>query len=471
MKHLRVVGLVTVVSAAVVLPVLPASAQKAGQSCKKLNEAKGNLVCTAKGSKRVWTAKPATTAAPTTVAAAPGATAAPAAAAGVKPVPGFDGKTIKIGVIANVATNPSFPSSALFADGGKALYAGFDSYIKGVNDKGGIGGKYKIEQKFKDAYYDAGETKKAYAEMKADSAMIGFIYGTPNTQALRDDLKSDNLIGTPISLDAEWVTNENIMPVGTTYQSHAINVVDWYIKEGGGAGKTLCALTIAPNPYGVAFEEGYEFASKKMGFKSGGKFRWSTADAVAQQLKDAKCDAVANAISGELHMSPLLLAGTKIGFEPLYLSSSPSFASRRVTPETSNQYGKQVVVVIDGAQWGDTSVPGMKAHMDAIQKYYPEYIGNVNPATMWGWAIAAADVALLEKAVALGDLSKEGMKKALAQVGDVSTGGVYPTFKYVAQGQRVAPTSNYVMKVDITTPGSLKLVKAWESPVAKEYKR
>jgi hypothetical protein len=444
----------------------PAQAQKVNDKCTKVGTVKNGLICKQVKNKRVYQKQAA---APTTAKPVAGAT--PAAAAGLAPARGFDGKTIKVGYIGNVATSPQFPSSALFADGGKALTAGYNAYISRINDAGGIAGKYKVDVDFKESFYDAAEAAKKYAELKDSSIMIGQIYGTPLTQALRDSLKRDQQIGSPISLDGEWVTGEQFLPIGTTYQSHAINGVEWYLKEGGGAGKTICSLTIAPNPYGAAFEEGYEFIAKKVTFKNGGKFRYSSPDAVAQQLKDAKCDAVANAISGELHMPALLAAGDKIGYNPLYISSSPSFASRRVTPANSKLFGDQVIVVGDGAQWNDLKIPGMKDFMADITKYANEYIGSPNPAALWGWAQARSVVALLENAVKLGDLSPAGMAKALATLGKVDHGGVYPAWDYGTPASRVAPTQTWIGKVDISTPGGIANIKIWDSPIAKEYKR
>jgi Periplasmic binding protein len=467
-RHAGVISF-AVIAVAGMVATSPAQAAKAkaNDKCTKVGAVKDGLVCTQVKNKRTYQ-KPA--AAPTTVKAAPGATT-PASAAGLAPARGFDGKTIKVGYLGNVSTSPQFPSSALFADGGKALTAGFTAYMSRINDAGGIAGKYKVDVNFKEMFYDAAEAAKKYTEIKDDSVLIGQIYGTPATQALRDSLKRDNLIASPISLDAEWVTGDNFLPIGTTYQAHAINGVEWYLKEGGGAGKTICSLTIAPNPYGAAYEEGYDFVAKKVTFKNGGKFRWSSADAVAQQLKEAKCDAVANAISGELHMPALLTAGDKIGYNPIYISSSPSFASRRVTSANSKLFGDQVIIVGDGAQWGDPKIPGMKDFIADITKYADEYVASPNPAALWGWAQARTVVALLENAVKLGDLSPAGMGKALATLGKVDHGGVYPAWDYTTPSTRVAPTPNWIGKADVSIAGAIANIKQWDSPVAKEYKR
>ncbi len=370
-RPIRIVGASAAFAmAALALPALSASAQtvKAGQRCTKLGEVRNGLTCVREGARRVYRAA----AAPTTAApAAGGGAAKPATPAGLATARGFDGKTFKVGYIGNVSTNASFPSSALFADGGKALTAGYNAAISRLNDAGGIAGKYKIDVQFKETYYDAGEAAKAFAELKDNVALIGQIYGTPLTQALRDPLKQANLIGSPISLDFEWVVGDQFLPVGATYQSQIINIIDWYMKEGGGAGKRICSLSIAPNPFGVAMEEGYDWAVAQLKLNAGPKIRWTTPDATAQQLKNANCDIVATAISGEAHTPPLLTSADKIAYNPIILGVSPTFASRRVTPDNSTLFGKQVFIAIDGAQWGDTSFPGMKEHMADIQKYAP----------------------------------------------------------------------------------------------------
>jgi hypothetical protein len=456
MKH-SIRTTVTVASALAAVSGLalvgPASAAtvKAGQKCTKVGEVKNGLVCKQVGNKRTYQKQAA---APTTAAAVVGA-ATPAPAAGIAAARGFDGKTIKVGYLGNVATSP----------------AGFNAYISRINEAGGIGGKYQVDVLFKEAYYDAAESVKKYTELKDDVVMIGQVYGTPGTQAIRDSLKRDNMVASPISLDAEWVTSDSYLPIGTTYQAHAINLADWYLKEGGGAGKTLCSLSIAPNPYGIALEEGYDFAAKKLGFKNGGRFRFTTADATAQQLKDAKCDGVVTAISGELHTSPLLSAGEKISYFPTYLSSSPTFASRRVTSANSKLYNDQVIVAIDGAQWGDSAIPGMKDFLADMGKFAPQYIGAPNPAAIWGYVQARTVVAALNNAVKLGDLSPDGIKKAIASLGKVTYDGLYPDWNYTTPAQRVAPSQIHVARADVSVKGALQDIKVYDSAAAKEYRR
>jgi Periplasmic binding protein len=468
MKRLISIGAVLSTAAILAVPALPATAAvKAGQSCKKLGEVKNGLTCTKQGTKRVYKGAPVTTvAAPPSAGATPTTAAAPA---GLANVPGFDGKTINIGYLGNVSANDQFPNSLLFADGGKALTAGFNAVVDRLNASGGIAGKYKLKPIFKETYYTPAEIVKAYNEIKNDVVMIGQIYGTPGTQTLVKSLAEDNMVGSPISLDSAWVKNPNILPVGGVYQAQAINLIDYSIKEAGQAGKTFCSLALA-GAYGDAGDAGFTFAAAKLNLKVGVRIKASTAPAQAQQLKDGKCDVVIATISGESGMTPMLTETAKLDYFPLFYGLGPSFAARSITPANSAQYAKQVVIANDAPQWGDTSIPGMKSFIDDMKKSAPQLIGNPNGAAIWGQANARAVIALLEKAVANNDLSRDGIKKALSQVGPVKNDGMFPDWDYGAPADRVGPAQSYMAVPDISVPGGLRVIKAFTSDIAKQYK-
>ena len=470
MKHITRALVVLGTAAVVALPSLPsfAATAKAGAKCRKVGEVVGALTCTQKGKSRIYVKAAA---APATTAPVAGATAATTAApaAGLATVPGFDGKTITIGYLGNVAASPQFPSSAFFADGGKSLTAGYNAYIARINDAGGIAGKYKINVVFKETYYDVGEATKAYTDVKDKVVMIGQIYGTPLMQALSKPLLQDNLIATPISLDAAWLRDPSALPVGGTYQAQAINLIDYYLKEGGGAGKKICSVALN-SAYGLAGEEGFEFALKDLKFTSGPKIKWSSADAVMGQMKSEKCDAIVATISGELHTPSMISSGAKIDYTPTILALGPSFASKTVVPSNSEAFGKQVITIGDGTQWGDESVPGMKQHMADLRKYAPEQINVPNPATEWGYTQAQTVVALLEKGVANNDLSRAGLKKAMDTLGKVDTGGMFAQWTYGPVATRSAPSDNVMYKVDLSSRGALTAIKPYNSKSAQAYK-
>ena len=469
MKHITRALLVLGTASAVALPSLPAlsASAKPGSKCRKVGEVVGGLTCVTKGKSRVY----AKVAAPVTtkgavIASGNAATPTPAGPANV---PGFDGRTITLGYLGNVSSSPQFPNSALFADGGKSFTAAYNAVISRVNDAGGIAGKYKIDNLFRETYYDAGEATKAYTEVKDKVVMISQIYGTPLTQALSKTMATDGMTGAPVSLDAAWVKDPAMLPVGATYQAQAINLIDYYLKEGGGTGKKICSVALN-SAYGLAGEEGFDFALKELKFNAGPKVKWSSGDAVMGQLKNEKCEAVLATISGEFHTPGMVSAGTKIDYAPTILAVGPAFAVKTLVPANSDAFGKQVIVATDSTQWGDESVPGMKQHMADLRKYAPQEIQVPNPATVWAAAQAMTVVALLEKAVSNGDLSRAGLRKAMAELGTVPMGGMFPEWNYVAPGGRVAPSASVINRADAAARGGLTAIKAYNSAAAKAYK-
>jgi Periplasmic binding protein len=452
----------------VAMPAANAATAKAGAKCTKLGEVKNGLTCVAKGKSRVYAAAAAAT---TTVpAASSGAAATPAPAAGLANVPGFDGKAINVGYLGNVSVNAQFPASASFATGGKSLTAGYNAAMSRLNDNGGIAKKYKVNTVFKETYYTPSEVVKGYAEIKNNVVMIGQIYGTPQAQVLSKSLAEDNLVGSPISLDSAWVNDPSMLPVGSTYQAQAINLLDWYVKDGGGAGKTVCAISLANNAYGNAGEAGFDYGVAQLKLKVGTKIKTSTNPAAASALKAAGCEGIVATISGEAQTPGLLSEMAKLDYFPTILALGPSFAVTTVVPSNSVAFQKQVIVATDNSQFGDEKIPGMKAFMSDIRKYAPQEIGTPNAAAIWGWVQARTVIALLEKAVANNDLSKAGMRNALATLGKVDNEGIFPNWNYVEPAKRVGPSADIISGVDISVPGGLIVKKTVDSAAAQSYR-
>ena len=254
------------------------AAAKKGAACKAAGAVEGKFTCTTVGRKKTWQATPV--AAPTSAAPAAAAGAAPAAApAGLANVPGFDGKTISLAHLGNVAAGP-------FAVGGKALTAGFNSYINDYNDKGGVAGKYKINPIFVETEYSPDLASQKYAQLKDKVVMVSQIYGTPLVVALATKLDQDNMIGSPISLDVQWARDASYLPIGGGYQYHAIDVIDWAVNQAGAAGgkaKKYCAVAHT-GPYGDAGMGGYDFAVKALGLTTGPTVRIAGAEANMAKL-------------------------------------------------------------------------------------------------------------------------------------------------------------------------------------------
>ena len=104
-----------------------------------------------------------------------------------------------------------------------------------------------------------------------------------------------------------------------------------------------------------------------------------------------------------------------------------------------------------------------------IQKYKPDqapdyYFG-------FGYNEMNAVTQVLEQAVKMGDLSREGIKKAMDSIGTLTFQGLSGDYKYGTADNRVPPTKSSIFKINPAKPIGIEKVKLnFESAAAKKYK-
>ncbi|HSO96996.1 MAG TPA: ABC transporter substrate-binding protein [Acidimicrobiia bacterium] len=388
-------------------------------------------------------------------------------------VPGFDGKTIKLGVLT--------PLSGIASVIGKPLTNGNQTYWDAVNAAGGVGGKYKVQLSTKDpntaaasdTKYDTATALQGYDQIKTDVVAFQQVLGTQIMQAVLQRLKADQLTAAPATLDSLWVKVPQLVPIGAPYQVEAANGFDYYINKGGGKGKKICAL-VQDDDYGTAGLQGLNAAAKQLKFTvaSTAKFAATATDVSAQvgQLADAKCDAVFLASLPNVTGS---IVSKMIGrsFTPQILALAPSWLSGfESSPDSGAFYAQHFWLLSEGPNWGDTSVPGMAKMLGDLQKYSPDQ--KPDQYFAFGYAESWAMDQVLEQAVKNGDLSKAGIQKALKQVGTLKFQNLVGDYLYGSSAaNRNPPRDTTIFKVVNGKPVGLDiLVPSFVSPTAKALK-
>ncbi len=380
------------------------------------------------------------------------------------PAPGFDGTTINVGIISDF--------SGPVALAGIPLAAGFQVYVDYVNSQGGVAGRYPIETIQADSTYNPTTGVQVYNEIKDDVAVIGHIAGTAVVNAILESLKADDLIASPASVDAFWVREPNLLPWGSPYQIEAINGLDWWINEGGGSADQVFCTFIQDDPYGAAGQAGAEFAAEKLGFEIAETARYVVGDAdyssQVQQLQSAGCEvvflvAVPNVTGAALGIS------AQSGFAPQWIGTLATWINALLAAEPLVPYlESQLVIIGEGATWGDDGVPGMAEMIAHLEEFNPEQAPDYY--FIFGYIQALATVALLEQAVANGDLSREGMKAALEDLGTVSFGGLTGDFTYGPAADRQPPTESTIFRVNTAVPNGIEaIVVNYESEFAGDF--
>ncbi len=372
-----------------------------------------------------------------------------------KATTGFDGKTIKLGVLT--------PLSGPVAVIGLPLTAGNQVWFDKLNAAGGIGGKYKVQLVERDTRYDAPTAVQGYNRLKGDVAAFAQILGTGIIQAVLPQLKRDKVVAAPATLDSAWVREPNLTPVSAPYQVQAANALFYWTRtEGKGGDKKVCGI-FQDDGYGEAGHEGITFAAEKLGLKLAAdvKYRVGDKDFTGQitQLKNAKCDMVW--ISGLPTETGAILGTAAQGkFAPRWIAQSPSWVEALAKSPLKPYLEARFWLVSEGAEWGDTSVKGMTDLIAAKKEFPPKSkVADGDLYFSFGYNQARALTAVLEKAVEDGDLSHEGILKAVEETGTISFDGLVGDYEYGPIEDRNPSRLSSIFAIDASGPFGLKALK------------
>ena len=374
--------------------------------------------------------------------------------------PGFDGTTITLGAIT--------PETGIAQIIGKPLTNGNQVYWEGVNAKGGVGGKYKVKLDIRDSQYTPQVAVQAYAAMKGNVAMFQQILGTAIVNAILPNLKSDDLVAAPASLDSFWVPEQNLLPIGAPYQIQAINALSYYVDKNG-KDKKVCGL-FQDDPYGEAGREGLEFGAKELGVTLGAMatFKQGDNDFSGQLNAVRGCDAVW-LTSLPTEMAKIVGAAAQSNFTPQWLAQSPTFVTAFTKSALAPYMSQHFLIASDNAEWGDTAVPGMKQLLDDVAKFKPDQAPD--GYFEFGYAQAWAVGQVLEAAVKNGDLSHKGIIEAMNGLDKVDVGGLFGDYTWGPPDKRNPPRATSMFAIDPAAPAGAKAVeKTIESDAAKAFK-
>ncbi len=433
--------------------------------------------CTKVGKKFQWIV-----AAPTTTIATPTLT----------PTAGFDGTTIRLGVL-TTKTNP------VWGQIGKVLTAAMESHIAAINKRGGIAGKYKIELVVKETNYDPVETAN---QLRATSDnVVGYlsILGTPNVEAVEALLRERNIVASPASQDARWALSPNLLPIANSYQIQAINGLSYFIEQFAAnpallttttnpvtnpptpppppappGGPIVCAVSVATS-FGDAGSEGFRFAQERLKFAAGPIAQIAPTETnlatTAAQLRDAGCQGVLVTVAPQQTLA-LAVSAKQIGFTPRWIIMGASFSEKIITSQTGPIFEQNAWVVSDGSAWGDPTVPGManlsKELIAANNRFWTE---NPDTGLTYGFVQSLVWERLLERSVERSDLSHAGVLAASKEIGAVDTQGLSAPIDY-NQSVRLSNARSTIFSVDASFRNALRVANpSYSSPVGQAYRK
>jgi ABC-type branched-subunit amino acid transport system substrate-binding protein len=374
----------------------------------------------------------------------------------VKTGPGVTADTISLGVLTDM-TGP-FSATSLIR------IKGYELFLGQLNDRGGICGR-KVEMKQADHGYDVNRALAEYFEL--EPRVLGFldITGAPMTEAIEPDLMQTRAIAAPASWSAGLLGNPHMVVVGTTYDLDVINGLD-HVKRSGliDDGDTIGHIHV-DSDYGRNALEGSTFAAGQWGMRLIAKAVPETADVVAQvgELKAAGAKAVFLSTSPQQTATAVATA-ERLGWDVPFLVNAVGYDPMILESPAAAAVVKRVQVVSPIAPFA-TDLPGPRAVAEAFTREYPdlEPTGSVDH----GYVIGMAFAAILEKACAERDLTRDGVLRAFQDTNKVDTDSLTGQLRFSLVG-RPSSTQSYIARPDPATPGGLAVVAGlFESDLVK----
>ena len=367
-----------------------------------------------------------------------------------------DNGCIYLGVISDLSDGP-FAALAIPA------VAGALEFWNTVNAEGGVAG-FDVAitaENTVDARYNPSEHVEGYVEIEPNILMLAQSLGTPQTQAALPQYIEDNMVAVPATWWSGWAFPENdgnglVLETGVSYCLEAMNDVDFVVGQLGT--DFSYAVVGFPGDYGGDYAAGVDVGAEANGLgeptfqltqvplSAGG----DVSEAVSQILANAPD--VVFITTGPLELAQTMGGVFGAGGQALFVGTHPTWNPGLVAQEA-------LLPALQAAYFQSGFVPGWfgeseghdkaRAAAEAIDQSPNEWFLN-------GWASQYPVKALIENAVANGDLTRAGVVAAIQQLDDVSFEGMLPNQSYVGSPNDVAPRQSIINQVDAAAPGGTK---------------
>lgn len=381
-------------------------------------------------------------------------------------VPGFDAatKTITVGSMV--------PTSGIWAPAATNI-TGAEAYFHRATQPGGPLEGFTVKVKNVDTQYNPSVAVPLYNSLKSNVLMFTNVLGSAITSALLPQMKTDNILAVPASSDEKLISNPNLVPFGPFYATYHAAGLQYLAEKEGLKDATYCAL-LQDDDFGTQVENGFNFAAKELNLKTGAAVRYPNGlqDFTPQisKLKEAGCGVVDLGGAGATIQNAAVRA-VQLNFDARWLAGNTAYNASLATGPAADYIKQNVRFVVTGTEWGDASAAGQKMMEADIAAVDPQAKPVAN-SYQTGYMAARTTVAVLEKAIKAGDLSREKLldvAKSLGTVDDMGLAG--GAFNYgQSLNERKSGSAVSIFTVDESAKTGLKLKEyGFQSAVAQKY--
>ncbi len=375
-----------------------------------------------------------------------------AARVGSASTPGVSGKTIRLGILT--------PLSGPVADPiGKPLTRGIEVFFDSINAQGGIDG-YQVQLVEEDTQYDPQREVVEYNKISNQVLMIAESLGTEPSVAIEHLAVFDHMLVSAATLSSSLVRQKYLFLVGTPYRLQVENAFDYVVNKLG-IQTPRTGIIYQGDDYGLDGLTGYQ---ESIAFYHLHDVAQATITSGQQDMSGAVLQmkaagaqyVVLTTVPGDT--ANIILTAHALGYDPQWIMQSPAYSNLLMgVPGLASLLAQHAWEVNQGADWGDTSKPGMAAMMQDIQRFAPDQ--KPDGFFEFGYTEAKITYAILKKAADAGNLTRDGLFQAFESIGTIDLGGLYPSVHYGSSGnpaERVPSRDNTIYAIDPTSPTTIK---------------
>jgi ABC-type branched-subunit amino acid transport system substrate-binding protein len=354
-----------------------------------------------------------------------------------------------------------------FAAVGVPLTAGGKAFWQQVNEDGGIG-DYEVDVTtyVKDNQYNPEVHAQAFGEINGKVLAIGQSLGTAATEAMLKDGNADELVVLPATLGSNWLFEDRVTEIGTSYCAEAMNAVDYGVDE---LGSTAVAAIHFPGDYGDDAMVGARIAAEERDVPftdiPTGPGADSQAAAIASLLK-SKADLVMVSTS-PVELAAIVGGAAAQGFKGTFIGSIPTWNAALLKTPAASALKSNYLWASSFPGW-DADTAGHKKMRDAAKASK----ATPNEYFALGWSGGYVMKAVLEKAVADGDITRSGLLAAAKSLDGVDSEGMMPegTGNYAGDANDAALRETRLLKPgEGSSSGAAVEVEPFTGPTAKGY--
>lgn len=396
---------------------------------------------------------------------------------GVTPAPCEDAVNdgngcIYLGIISDLTVGP-------FRALGVPLTAAQTHFWESVNEDGGLDGFDVIirDEDVLDNEYTPEAHAAAYEVLSGRVVALAQTLGTPTTQAILGRMAEDNTVGAPASWWSGWsfpdVDEGVLLESGASYCFEAMNGMA-FMSQALPEGFTWALIRFGGD-YGGDYASGAKIAASQLGlgeplfeheqtsFAAGG----APDEAVGLILQHTPTLIVM--VTGPTEMATIAGGAFQGGHQAFQiLGASPTW---NVALTANEQLMPLLEAVYKGTvPWGpwDSDTPGHAAMRAAAEAHDQGPNGAYNAGWVWQYPVKA----LLEAALASGDLTKANLAALSGELTGVDYQDMLPERSFAGDAAGNAVRSTLVVKADSAASDGVSVISpdgAFVSPLSEAY--